>query len=175
MKEAPQRAVFSWGLSLRACAQVSQITSLSVPTAQPAPTLERFSGTFRALPSHPSGLGCIPVSHSANKPRGGRRGNRSGKRGGWKQTWPCLLPAACSPSAPLPGRHGPPQESSRLSIWSACTMGLLCDLGKDPYPLWASGENNLEGHELLRGLSVPNEARNGRKVYLVSLSQFPYF
>lgn len=37
VKEAPQWAVFSWGLSLCACAQGSQITSLSMPTAQAAP------------------------------------------------------------------------------------------------------------------------------------------
>lgn len=85
------------------------ITSLSGPTAQSRlPTLERFSGTA-ALPSHPSGFCCIPVSHSPNKPMHARE--RREQRGG-EGTQALPPPLACSPSTTPPCTHGAPTRTA---------------------------------------------------------------
>lgn len=68
------------------------------PRFSPAsPAWRGFQGTG-ALPSHPSGFCCIPVSHSPNKPLRAkeRREAGEGERGGWMQTQPRLLPLSCS-------------------------------------------------------------------------------
>lgn len=71
------RAQGPQGLSLLTCVQGSPDHGpLSGPTAQPS--LPTFPGTA-ALPSHPSGFCCIPVSHSPNKPCEGKKGAGEGE------------------------------------------------------------------------------------------------
>lgn len=57
------------------------------------------------------------------------------------------LPPTHSPSTPPPMHMWGPQESSGVSLVS-CAVELLCDLGQDPCPLWASGEDSPEGPQL---------------------------
>lgn len=81
------------------------ITSPSGPMVQSClPTLGRFQGTA-ALPSHPSGFCCIPVSHSPNKPLRAKERREQGRGRGEAGCKPSpassLLPAP--PGCPLPG------------------------------------------------------------------------
>lgn len=80
------------------------ITSPSGPTVQAClPTLGRFQGTA-ALPPHPSGFCCIPVSHSPNKPLRAKERREQGRGRGEAGCKPSpassLSPAP--PPCPLP-------------------------------------------------------------------------
>lgn len=95
------------------------ITSPSGPMLQAClPTLGRFQGTA-ALPSHPSGFCCIPVSHSPNKPLRAKERREQGRGRG---------EAGCKPSPASSLLPAPPPWPSQAGLcpspWSQESSGM---------------------------------------------------
>lgn len=115
------------------CDQSSSRASVSPPArraplspASQAPRLSPASPPWRgfpgtaALPSHPSGFCCIPVSHSPNKPCEGEKGAGEGEEEAGKQISPTSSLPPAPHQHPRTGTWGPSGELWSTRLASLC-------------------------------------------------------